>query len=60
MKCYICGNKIMADEDIVRITYGRFEGNYNCAEGIFNSRHTEYICKDCANAFNRIIGDINE
>ena len=48
MRCYLCGNKIKIDENIVRISYGRFKGNYSYEEGIFSSGHSEYICKDCA------------
>ena len=60
MRCDICGNEIMSDTDVVRISYGRFEGNYDYAEEFFNSKHTEYLCEDCANAFNRIIGNVDE
>lgn len=48
MKCFICGNEIIMNDGIVRISYGRFEGNYNYAEAIFSSEHSKYICKNCA------------
>ena len=43
MNCYICGNEIKKDENVVKITYGQFKGNYNYAERILNSTR-----KDCA------------
>ena len=48
MKCYICGNEITMNDGIVRISYGRFEGNYNYAEAIFSTTHSKYMCKNCA------------
>ena len=48
MKCYICGNEIKMNDDVLKISYGQFKGNYNYAEQILNSTHSVYICKDCA------------
>lgn len=48
MRCYLCGNEIVMNENIVRISYGQFEGNYNYAEGHFSPKHSKYMCKDCA------------
>ena len=48
MKCYICGNKIKMDENIVKITYGQFRGNYSYAEEFLSATHSKYVCKDCA------------
>ena len=45
---FICGNKIEVNDNIVRISYGQFKGNYSYEEEFFNATHSEYICKDCA------------
>jgi len=48
MKCCVCGNEIIINNNVVRISYGRFEGNYSYAEAIFSSKHSKYMCKNCA------------
>lgn len=45
MNCYICGNEIKKDENVVKITYGQFKGNYNYAERILNSTHSYIFVK---------------
>lgn len=48
MRCFVCGNEIIVNDNIIRISYGQFDGNYEYAEAIFNSKHDAYMCKNCA------------
>ena len=62
MKCHIYERKIMIGEDVIRISHEKIElkeeDDYTLK--VFHSESNQFICKECATAYNKIIGDVDE